>query len=98
MKNHRGLPLAVISLFALLALGFVGWSGMGILAVTADPTSSELAGMVQLVPTPTPKLVDAEVGLTTNPALLQIMIFLSIVAVLVIFLGVWINRRKLDLG
>jgi hypothetical protein len=98
MKSHRILPLIVISLLAWLSLSFVGWSGAGFLVAAASSTSAESAMMYQVAPTPTPELVDNEVILTTNPTLLQIMIFLGIVAVLVIFLGVWVNRRKLDMG
>jgi hypothetical protein len=51
----------------------------------------------QLTPTviPTPSIGDKV--LTTDPILLQIIILLGIFAVLVIFIGVWINRRQINL-
>lgn len=51
----------------------------------------------QILPTETPQPIRGEEILITNPALLRIMILLSVVAVLVIFWGVWINRHKLNL-
>ena len=50
----------------------------------------------QVTPTETPLTsIDDEV-FTTDPILLQILILFGIVAVLVIFIGVWINRRQVE--
>lgn len=57
----------------------------------------DLSHRSQILPTATPQFSGNEEVLVTNPALLQVMIILSIIAVLVIFGGVWINRHKLDL-
>ena len=50
----------------------------------------------QVTPTEMPLTsIDDEV-ITTDPILLQIIILFGIVAVLVIFIGVWINRRHVE--
>lgn len=51
----------------------------------------------QTAPTETPQTTQGEEILITNPALLKIMILLSVVAVLVIFWGAWTHRPKIDL-
>lgn len=66
----------------------------------AASTSTSIANLQlgnQILPTATPQISDGEEVLMTNPALLQVMVILSIIAVLVIFGGVWINRHKLDM-
>lgn len=50
----------------------------------------------QVTPTEMPLTsIDDEV-LTTDPIQLQIIILFGIIAVLVIFIGVWINRRHVE--
>jgi hypothetical protein len=97
MKQRKIYALIILSLVFQLAL-FLAISLAPVnLAAAMNATPDELSSGYQILATPTPELLDSEVVLTTNPALLQAMIFLSIVAVCIIFWGVWINRRKLDL-
>ena len=60
----------------------------------ASDFSSSGTPFHQTIPTETPLLEQGAGVLTTNPALLQVIILLGIVAVLIIFIGVWISRSK----
>lgn len=83
-------------LIAVLTLAFqIAWTRTAHMAVSASV--AEISPRNQVVPTLTPQVETTEEVLMTNPALLQAIILLGIVAVLVIFVGVWINRRKIDL-
>lgn len=81
---------------ALSILAGVYMLARPIWTVASSPSPGE-APISQIAPTETPPVeLDGEV-LMTNPALLQVIILLGIIAVLVIFIGVWFNRRKVTL-
>jgi hypothetical protein len=88
------LPLVVLAVIAVLAF-WLAWTNKIVSAAPAFLADVTLHN--QVLPTETPQTESSEEVLMTNPALLQAIILLGIVAVLVIFVGVWINRRKVAL-
>lgn len=93
MKSLRTYLLILVIVFALAFQ--IAWTKTTHTAASASV--AEISSRNQVAPTITPQVENNEEVLMTNPALLQAIILLGIVAVLVIFVGVWINRRKIDL-
>jgi hypothetical protein len=99
MKRRKTYTLMVAGLIVPVVLFFeMLLSGSRNFAEASSSTSmADIPLGYQIIPTATPQLEGGEEVLMTNPVLLQTMIVLSIIAVLVIFGGVWINRHKWDL-
>jgi hypothetical protein len=93
MKSHR------LHLLILIPVTILIFQSAIVKPVIAHPPSvnSHPSLPLQVTPTSTSLAPNGEEVYTTDPLLLQIIILLGILAVLVIFLGVWINRRQVDL-
>jgi hypothetical protein len=93
MKNHK------LYLFIIIIACILVYQVAVINPVIASQLPANADNLVhyQVTQTEMPLSSIDDEGLTTDPILLQIIILLGIVAVLVIFIGVWINRRKVDL-
>jgi hypothetical protein len=92
--NKKLLSLITLILLCVLTV-------QNVLAHTVSVVSP-LAGAdnnfsYQIVPTETPQPENLEQDLATNPVLLQLIILLGILTVLIIFVGVWINRSEIKL-
>jgi len=98
MKQHRArfqsLTASLILTFLLIVI-LAPWANT--VLATSLTRYPELSPGHQLLPTGTPQSADSQEVLMTNPALLQVMILFGVIAVLVIFWGVWINRHQVDL-
>jgi hypothetical protein len=94
MKNQR-----IYLLVFILASVFTYQMALrnSVIAVRSHPVDVDETVYYQVTPTETPlSSIDDEV-LTTDPIQLQIIILFGIVAVLIIFIGVWINQRQVDI-
>jgi len=91
MKAHR------LYLLLLIVVSILTYQMVIINPVVAFqlPAGGDDSLHYQMTPSVTPI---AEEVLTTDPILLQIIIVLGILAVLVIFIGVWISRRQVGLS
>ena len=92
MKPFRVAPFILVA--ASILIFQIAWTN----PTGLNPSASgiELSVRNQAVPTEIPLTEIDEEVLVTNPALLQVIILLGIVAVMVIFIGVWINRLKVN--
>ena len=93
MKNHW------LYLFILIIASVLTYQMSIVNPVISHQAPAYVDNSVQYQVTPTemPLTSIEEEVLTTDPIQMQIIILLGIVAVLVIFIGVWINRRQVDL-
>jgi hypothetical protein len=90
----------VVALFSIVISIFVLWFALANQGLASASTPSNMfLPQVQVVPTVTPTSQEeiANEALMTEPVLLQVIILLAVVAVLVVFIGVWINSRRVDL-
>lgn len=66
-------------------------------SVISLPTETNNGYAYQIIPTETPEPENLEQDLATSPVLIQLIILLGILTVLIIFVGVWINRGEIKL-
>lgn len=89
----------LLSLIALIALCALAVQNVLARTVSAISLSAEADNgySYQIIPTETPQPENLEQDLATNPVLIQLIILLGILTVLIIFIGVWINRSEIKL-
>lgn len=90
----------VIALFLIVISIFLVWFALANQGLASASTpSNSFHPQVQVVPTLTPTTQEEIVNeaLTTEPVLLQVIILLAVLAVLIVFIGVWINSRRVDM-
>jgi hypothetical protein len=93
-RASSGLLAASICLIGLAISAGTGRVN-SVMAAGFEPWPGFLpAGQILL--TATPQIAEGGEALMTNPVLLQVMILLSLLTLIVIFWGVWINRHKAD--
>jgi hypothetical protein len=90
----RGLLSVSICVIGLAISAVIG-RVKSVMAAGFEPQPGFLP-VGQILPTATPQTTEGGEALMTNPVLLQMMIFLSLLTLIVIFWGVWINRQKAD--
>jgi len=90
MKKHR-LYLIIIIVASVLTYQLALVNPVIALQLPGDGNNSP---HYQLTSTQTPMTSIGDEVSTTDPVLLQIIILLGIIVVLVIFIGVWIIRRR----
>jgi heme/copper-type cytochrome/quinol oxidase subunit 2 len=90
--NKKLLPL--MTLMGLCVLGILAIQNGLTHTVSAVSPLAEADNKLnyQIAPTETPQAEDLEQDLATNPILIQLIILLGILTVLIIFVGVWVNR------